>query len=135
MQSGGASSVDRAGPAWLIGALDAPFFTPCPEHSTGGFSHKTDRNFYCLDCHEDALCTFCVDSSHRGHDILQIRRASHNNAVRVNEIHQVNTEGVQQYTINGSKVSSVACSLLARSSKLLPVQIKVCAGPFEESTI
>jgi hypothetical protein len=95
---------DRTGPAWLKGALDAPFFTACPEHSTGGFSHKTDRNFYCLDCHEDALCTFCVDRSHRGHDILQIRRASHNNAVRVNEIHQVNAEGVQQYTINGSKI-------------------------------
>ncbi|GAQ90381.1 hypothetical protein KFL_006330080 [Klebsormidium nitens] len=104
LQMNGALSVERAGPAWLTGALDAPFFTPCPEHSTGGFSHKTDRNFYCLDCHEDALCTFCVDSSHRGHDILQIRRASHNNAVRVNEIHQVNTEGVQQYTINGSKI-------------------------------
>ena len=90
------------GPSWVGDLLKASYFVSCPQHAA---AHKSDRNFFCADCGEDSLCQLCVKKRHAGHTIVQVRKSSHHDAVRVSEISRLlDIQHIQHYTINQSKI-------------------------------
>ncbi|KAI4385459.1 hypothetical protein MLD38_003481 [Melastoma candidum] len=90
-------------PPWLESLLSTPFFSVCPSHR---HSPRNECNMYCLDCNGPrAFCYNCRSSCHKDHHIIQIRRSSYHDVVRVSEIQQVlDIGGVQTYVINSTRV-------------------------------
>ncbi|XP_002982906.2 uncharacterized protein LOC9661955 [Selaginella moellendorffii] len=94
---------DLMGPAWLKPLLQAAFFEPCSIHSSAE-SSKCECNLFCLDCAKNPLCSACT-SYHRAHRIVQIRRSSYHDVIRVSEIQKcLDLSGVQSYIINSARV-------------------------------
>ncbi|MCD7461121.1 hypothetical protein HAX54_045331 [Datura stramonium] len=92
---------DEVGPAWLKPLLKANYFHTCAVH---GDSNKNECNMYCLDCMGSALCSYCL-SNHKDHRVVQIRRSSYHNVVRVNEIQRyIDISCIQTYIINSAKI-------------------------------
>lgn len=93
---------DEIGPAWLKPLLKANYFHTCPIH---GDSNKSECNMYCLDCMgNSALCSYCL-TNHKHHRLVQIRRSSYHNVVRVNEIQRyIDISCIQTYIINSAKI-------------------------------
>ncbi|KAJ1278314.1 hypothetical protein BS78_04G070900 [Paspalum vaginatum] len=94
----------RAPPAWLRQMLETEFFESCPRHPTNP-SRVTTRtagcNFFCTRCPGRALCSACL-REHEGHEVIQIRRSSGHNVVKVAEVtHLLSLSLVQTYKING----------------------------------
>ncbi|XBH62294.1 hypothetical protein VPH35_116551 [Triticum aestivum] len=91
-------------PAWLGPLLGAEFFKLCATHP---YLVKNECNHYCLDCtgEDDAICcTQCV-SAHRNHHIVQIRKLSYREVIRVAELKAVaDVSQVQTYVINYDRV-------------------------------
>lgn len=89
-------------PPWLEKLLSTDFFSVCRTH---GDAARSERNMYCLDCNDEAFCFYCRSSRHKDHQVIQIRRSSYHDVVRVSEIEKVlNIDGVQTYVINSAKV-------------------------------
>lgn len=89
-------------PAWLKPLLETSFFLQCKIH--GDSSKTSECNMYCIDCMRGALCSYCV-AHHRHHHVIQIRRSSYHDVIRVSEIQKVlDITGVQTYIINSARV-------------------------------
>lgn len=89
-------------PPWLESLLSTQFFTVCRTHEDAA---RSECNMYCLDCAGDAFCFYCRSSRHKDHQVVQIRRSSYHDVVRVSEIQKVlDTSGVQTYVINSARV-------------------------------
>ncbi|CAK9199385.1 unnamed protein product [Sphagnum troendelagicum] len=87
---------------WLGPLLRTEFFGHCRNHNSTG---KLQRNHFCLDCHAAALCPQGLAENHKNHLSLQIRKASHRDAVRVLDIQKLlDVSSIQAYTINSSKI-------------------------------
>ncbi|XP_043699279.1 protein RGF1 INDUCIBLE TRANSCRIPTION FACTOR 1 [Telopea speciosissima] len=89
-------------PPWLESLLTTSFFAVCRIH---GDAARSECNMYCLDCNGDAFCFYCRSSRHKDHRVIQIRRSSYHDVVRVAEIQKVlDISGVQTYVINSARV-------------------------------
>lgn len=89
-------------PPWLEQLLHTPFFSVCRTHADAA---RSECNMFCLDCNGDSFCFYCRSSRHKDHQVIQIRRSSYHDVVRVAEIQKVlNISGVQTYVINSARV-------------------------------
>ncbi|KAL5740927.1 hypothetical protein ACOSP7_029796 [Xanthoceras sorbifolium] len=90
-------------PPWLETLLTSAFFTVCRTHADAA---RSECNMFCLDCNGgDAFCFYCRSSKHKDHQVIQIRRSSYHDVVRVAEIQKVlDISGVQTYVINSARV-------------------------------
>ncbi|KAL6984945.1 hypothetical protein U1Q18_018326 [Sarracenia purpurea var. burkii] len=89
-------------------AMDAPAKPLTGSESicrTHGDATRSECNMYCLDCNDNSFCFYCCSSKHKDHQVIQIRRSSYHDVVRVSEIQKVlNINGVQTYVINSVRV-------------------------------
>ncbi|XP_043706708.1 protein RGF1 INDUCIBLE TRANSCRIPTION FACTOR 1-like [Telopea speciosissima] len=89
-------------PPWLESLLSTAFFAVCRIHSDAA---RSECNMYCLDCNGDAFCFYCCSSRHKDHRVIQIRRSSYHDVVRMAEIQKfLDISGVQTYVINSARV-------------------------------
>ncbi|EFN59650.1 hypothetical protein CHLNCDRAFT_29200 [Chlorella variabilis] len=78
------------------------FFTQCPAHATSA-AREAQLNFY--DCSKNQpCCALCVASQPLA-PVLQVRRSSYHDVVKMADISRyADIGGIQGYTINSSKV-------------------------------
>ncbi|KAL6859164.1 hypothetical protein ACP4OV_018166 [Aristida adscensionis] len=92
-------------PEWLETLLSTRFFLACAAHPA---SPRNECNMFCLDCRgapPPAFCYYCRAHRHAGHRVIQIRRSSYHDVVRVSEVEDVlDIAGVQTYVINSARV-------------------------------
>ncbi|KAL6341836.1 hypothetical protein AAG906_038080 [Vitis piasezkii] len=89
-------------PPWVESFLSTRFYSGCTKHPDA--AHK-ECNMFCIDCRSDAFCSHCRISLHSGHAVIQIRRSSYHNAVKVMEVEKLlDVSGVQSYVVNKCKV-------------------------------
>ncbi|XP_062200499.1 protein RGF1 INDUCIBLE TRANSCRIPTION FACTOR 1-like [Phragmites australis] len=89
---------------WLELLLATQFFTTCRNHL---LSNRNDCNLFCIDCEAPpaAFCYYCRSHHHLTHRVIQIRRSSYHDVVRVSEVEDIlDISDVQTYVINGSSV-------------------------------
>ncbi|XP_062195103.1 protein RGF1 INDUCIBLE TRANSCRIPTION FACTOR 1-like [Phragmites australis] len=92
-------------PDWLETLLSTRFFLACAAHPA---SPRNECNMFCLDCRgapPPAFCYYCRAHRHAAHRVIQIRRSSYHDVVRVSEVEDVlDITGVQTYVINSARV-------------------------------
>ncbi|KAH7301788.1 hypothetical protein KP509_23G043100 [Ceratopteris richardii] len=81
--------------------LNCTYFGPCEKHQF----HKNEKNHFCIDCMDGPLCSHRLISSHGKHRTLQVRRASHADGVRVDNLSKLlDISGIQTYIINNNRI-------------------------------
>ncbi|KAL6881965.1 hypothetical protein ACP4OV_011437 [Aristida adscensionis] len=91
-------------PSWLELLLDTQFFTTCTSHL---LSSRNECNLFCVDCEVPpaAFCYYCRSRHHSTHRVIQIRRSSYHDVVRVSELEGIlDISDVQTYVINSARV-------------------------------
>ncbi|KQJ99391.1 uncharacterized protein LOC100836876 [Brachypodium distachyon] len=92
-------------PGWLGALLSTRFFLACGAHPG---SPRNECNMFCIDCRASAaaaFCYYCRSHRHSSHRVIQIRRSSYHDVVRVTEVEDVlDIGGVQTYVINSARV-------------------------------
>ncbi|WVZ69930.1 hypothetical protein U9M48_018644 [Paspalum notatum var. saurae] len=91
-------------PSWLELLLATQFFTTCSNHP---LATRNECNLFCTECEElpAAFCYYCRSCDHSSHRVIQIRRSSYHDVVRVSEIEDIlDICDVQTYIINSAKV-------------------------------
>ncbi|KAJ4979202.1 hypothetical protein NE237_009982 [Protea cynaroides] len=112
-------------PPWLESLLSTSFFAVCRIH---GDAARSESNMYCLDCNGDAFCFYCRSSRHKDHRVIQIRRSSYHDVVRVSEIQKVlDISGVQTYVINSARVLFLNERPQPKSGKGVSHLCEICA--------
>ncbi|KAK1290814.1 hypothetical protein QJS10_CPB18g01722 [Acorus calamus] len=102
-------------PPWLEPLLTSTFFTACDVH---GESTRSECNMYCMDCAGDPFCYYCRSTRHSDHRVIQIRRSSYHDVVRVSEVEkELDISEVQTYVINSARVMFLNERPQPRSSK------------------
>ncbi|XP_029127241.1 uncharacterized protein LOC109799168 isoform X3 [Cajanus cajan] len=98
-------------PPWLEQLLSTTFFTICESHID---APRNECNMYCLDCTDQAFCFYCKQSSHKDHQVIQIRRSSYHDVVRVTEIQKIlDISGVQtRNLLDPFRFCSLGCKLV-----------------------
>ncbi|CAI7912003.1 unnamed protein product [Closterium sp. NIES-53] len=113
-------------PTWVPELLSGRYFSSCRQHAA---AHKSERNFFCIKCRGDPLCSLCVQKHHAGpeHDILQIRRSSYHDVVRVGELSRLlDLHHIQVYVINSAKVVFINPRPQSRVVKGAPFFCRTC---------
>ncbi|RLM94106.1 hypothetical protein C2845_PM08G14990 [Panicum miliaceum] len=91
-------------PPWLELLLATQFFTTCANHL---LASRNECNLFCIQCEAPpaAFCYYCRSSDHSTHRVIQIRRSSYHDVVRVSEIEDIlDISDVQTYIINSARV-------------------------------
>eukprot|EP00475_Leptophrys_vorax_P044298 TRINITY_DN8825_c0_g1_i1.p1 TRINITY_DN8825_c0_g1~~TRINITY_DN8825_c0_g1_i1.p1 ORF type:complete len:306 (-),score=-23.25 TRINITY_DN8825_c0_g1_i1:437-1354(-) len=113
-------------PGWLGDLLSGTYFSPCRQHAA---AHKSERNFFCIRCRGDPLCSLCVQKHHSGpeHELLQVRRSSYHDVVRVSELSRMlDLHGIQIYVINSAKIVFLNARPQSRPVKGAPFSCETC---------
>ncbi|KAK7284955.1 hypothetical protein RJT34_19709 [Clitoria ternatea] len=111
-------------PLWLEQLLNINFFGVCRVHADAA---RSECNMYCLDCNVDAFCFYCRSSRHKDHQVIQIRRSSYHDVVRVAEIQKVlDISGVQTYVINSARVLFLNVRPQPKSGKGVAYICEIC---------
>ncbi|CAM0956373.1 unnamed protein product [Alopecurus aequalis] len=91
-------------PSWVELLLTTQFFTICMNHRS---STRNECNLFCIECQtsQAAFCYYCRSCHHSTHRVIQIRRSSYHDVVRVAELHDIlDISDVQTYVINSATV-------------------------------
>ncbi|XP_034593171.1 protein RGF1 INDUCIBLE TRANSCRIPTION FACTOR 1 [Setaria viridis] len=91
-------------PSWLSLLLTTQFFLPCKNHP---LSSRSECNLFCIECEAppDAFCYHCHLDHHSNHHVIQIRRSSYHDVIKVSELEDIlDISDVQTYVINSAKV-------------------------------
>ena len=97
------TSISNQGPEWLgVFLSHVSYFDSCKLHPA---SSKNDANFFCVTCKSSTLCKTCVVKDHGGHHVLQVRKSSHHDAVRIDDLKKtLDLTQIQPYIINGARI-------------------------------
>ncbi|KAK4591660.1 hypothetical protein RGQ29_016194 [Quercus rubra] len=94
-------------PPWLTSFLNSEFYEPCSCDKHG--LKDTFCNFFCRDCEKNKIfCERCKnkhDAKGHKHKVLQVRKASHHNAIRSSNISGLlDISDIHHYTVNHEKI-------------------------------
>ncbi|CAN0916530.1 Protein RGF1 INDUCIBLE TRANSCRIPTION FACTOR 1 [Linum grandiflorum] len=84
---------------------------------------------FCLDCCDaaGAFCPYCRSASHEDHTVVQIRKSSYHNAVRVAAMENLlELSDVQSYIINSAQVAFLNERPMKVSGKAVQHLCEVC---------
>lgn len=107
MPSGQYAAESTSG-SWLEALVNTQdFFKPCPRCSHRASGREITVNHFDVDAAEPSgVCSICMGAPlAAGHRLLQVRRSSYHDVVKVSDIAKLaNIGAVQTYVINSSKV-------------------------------
>ena len=111
-------------PSWLELLLATQFFTTCANHL---LASRNECNLFCTQCETKpaAFCNYCRSSDHSTHRVIQIRRSSYHDVVRVSEIEDIlDVSDVQTYVINSARIV-----FLNERPQLRASSVPICKAP------